>query len=61
VPRVKPVLQTIPADMFMPAANRGMLASPVQAQEDAPTRQNFPPKSRRQNFSEQNRSKQVVA
>jgi len=35
VPRVKPVLQTIPADMFMPAANRQMLASPVQTSEDA--------------------------
>jgi hypothetical protein len=27
--RIKPVLQKIPADMFMPAANRQTIASPA--------------------------------
>lgn len=33
-PRVKPVLQTIPADMFMPAANRQTIASPADISEE---------------------------
>ena len=62
VPRIKPVLQTIPANMFMPAANRHTIASPAETSEDTRTpeasrRSNFPIKTRRQNYSEQNSTK----
>jgi hypothetical protein len=54
-PRIKPVLQTIPADMFMPAANRQTIESPADVSEEQGTIRNaettrlssFPPKTRR--------------